>query len=128
MKVSKSSWHYWIYKNSFEHGCAFEPNNLCPYFWRVVGGGIKILVVTAVVAIVLGFVGWLFYAHTGATFVSTAVIGVIIAVSVNWDEIRWAYEERFGKSEEVETPEPGLLRSWLKAKKDKVCPVIEMVE
>ncbi len=129
MIVRKSSWHYWLYKTSFEHTAySHKPTNLCPYFWRVVAGGSKVLIVAAFAAAILFIIGWCFYTHTAWSIAATVLITAIVAASSFQDEIRNFFSSTENEGEVAETPEPGLIRSWLKAKKDKVCPVIELVE
>ncbi len=136
MKVSESSWHYWLYEVSFENGKPHgRETNLCPYFWRVVGGASKLLIVIAVLLALLAAIGFGFWKYTAIAFGLVTVISVAIALIDYEREIKNFFtssgDGTSGDGTEPEPkrePEPGLLRSYLKAKKDKVCPPIEFVE
>lgn len=114
MKIRKSSWHYKIVEMTSDGNV---PANLCGYFWRLVLG----LVAIASLLGMLGFIGWLTYEKWPWSIIA---IGVTVLV---FGSIMWA----FGLCSHLPnrpSSEPGLFRQWLKAKKDKVCPLIEYVE
>lgn len=45
-KMSRTSWHFWFYKHVYD--AYYVPHNLCPYFWRLVGGFFIALVLTPI--------------------------------------------------------------------------------
>jgi hypothetical protein len=127
MKVRKSAWHHWFYGFGFEH-CQWQPEttNLCSYFWRTVWGVLKTLIIIAVAGAILTVAGMCFYSAPWFSIGCVAAVGVVIAVASNWSTIK--YRLNPGRYDSESAPEPGLLRSYIKAKKDKVCPLIEFVE
>ncbi len=126
MKVRKSSWYHWFYTFGFEQ---YERHpgktNLCSYFWRTVWGVFKCLLIVAVVGTIVTVAGMCLYNALWLSIGCLAVVGAVIAFASNWTRIKFFLNP--GRYENKE-PEPGLLRSYIKAKKDKVCPLIEFVE
>ena len=113
MEINSDSWHYKFYKLGYGAGHVPYRTNLCSYFWRtVLGLGIAVFVVLFVLAC-LGIVGFVAYHHTAIFFTGigglVAVFGLIML------------NEYWGDAE------PGLLRAYLRAKKEKVCPLVEIV-
>ncbi len=125
MEVRTNSWHYKLYRFGSD---AFLPSqtNLCRYFWRVVWGAfIGTLLCAAGVSIVVA-VSYAFYRYTATSFMVFGGIGAAMGLGVltfhikeRWDERKWAVGGV--------KPEPGLIRSYLRAKKDKVCPLVTFV-
>jgi len=126
MEIKNDSWHHWLYEVGHCDTSVPQRTNLCKYFWRVMAG---ILVVTATCIIctsaVVG-IGVMFYLHT---FLMFAVLGGIAAL-VGLFYLYWRHQERAWKRRNIQgyqEPEPGLVFSYLKAKKDKVCPLVTIV-
>jgi len=104
MKVRKSSWHYkvWRWSNGKE-----EPTNLCAYFWHV----------AFVLLICASPLGWI------------AFLLAAIGAAGEWLQDKWdARSYRRGPRPPKVPREPGLIRSYLRAKKARVCPLIEFVD
>lgn len=123
MKIRKDSWHYKLYEKSYsEHRFPESNTNLCKYFWRVIGGTILLAFQVASVCIVLGAIGFLFYKYTlisvSVVAVIAAIVGLYVLYNISDRKHAPGYQE----------PEPGLLRSYVRAKKDRVCPLITFVE
>ena len=132
MEIREGSWHYWLYEMSYsQHRMPAQNTNLCKYFWRVVGGAIWTTFIAAVIGIVLGAIGFLFYKYTLFTVTAVAVAAAIVWVSVlcvyvsERLDLR-AYRKRSQPG--YQEPEPSLLRAYLRAKKEKVCPLITVVK
>jgi len=124
MKIQKDSWHYKLYEKSYsEHRFPASNTNLCKYFWRVLGGTILLAFQVASVSIVLGAIGFLFYKYTLIMVSVVAVIAAIVGLYV-----LYTYISDRKHAPGYQEPEPGLLRSYLRAKKAKVCPLITFVE
>lgn len=128
MKVSRNSWHFKVYRGfGFDSGFYKEPSNLCPYFWRVVWGLTKGAIIVALCGLLLFMLGTVVFTYPFWSLGGTAVIALFCAICAYWDEIR-SFLSRNAPESDVPEPEPGLIRSYIKAKKDKVCPMIEVVE
>jgi hypothetical protein len=127
MKIRKDSWHYKLYEKSYsEHRFPASNTNLCKYFWRVIGGTIYLAFCIAVICAVLIGLGFLFYEHTLIS-VSVVAVGVaIVGLCVLYTYISDRADLRHALG--YQEPEPGLLRSYVRAKKAKVCPLINFVE
>ena len=129
MEIRKNAWHYSLYSFSFRYGSDGNPTNLCSYFWRVVGGMLKgAMIGSTSLAILLG-IGALVYNYPLTSLGVGAVGTVCILIASNWPSIRYYVNKKLYRTVgEVEEREPGLLRSYLEAKKDKICPLIAFVE
>ena len=115
MKISTKSWHYRL--NSFLINGQLKSQSLCNYFWRTLASvfvvtfilltSLAIFVVGPIVAIVTWNVAYL------APTLGGVGMYLFLCILANLDE----FDSRIAKK--------GLLPSYLKAKKDKVCPLIE---
>ena len=123
VRINTSSWHYrLIYNSDFR-----VPGNLCAYFWKVV-----FLVVWYIVASVVVFIGVfaalmamllpLFGVYIGAGLIATVVLYVMLG-SILIDLYRETdhYRARATNS----TADANIAIEWVKAKKNKVCPMLE---
>lgn len=146
MIISKNSWHYKLLQKK-SHGVI--PTSLCSYFWNVVwtivknyiypfgililfsvvvGTGALITVgiyekpeITSVVFIILSFATGL------GTLIFTFAIAFLLASLKNlYDDLTFKRENN--KSQEKVDKQSGLLVSYLKAKKQKICPIITFTE
>lgn len=156
MKINKNSWHYKLVDH-FDHDVVreliYKKNvTLCQYFWSVVGALIKAGIVVAGAAVVVALVGVLLYGlfcalmfllipFTGAfmnykvydvglmtvAFITlgSTFLGVMAACNGDMEVVPdWMKSN----TTEQEDKQPSLLWSWIKAKKDKVCPLIKLEE
>jgi len=151
MIIKKDSWHYklldffgdspweWGYHGSF---------GLCPYCRRVFLALFKALVVCLVLLVPLFFVAAYIafcfgYPISGQPFLlagaGAAVIAftAFIAINVCWGDLLRGKENAFLQRISIKKSferkpkkpkEPGLIRVWLKAMHDKVCPSITLEE
>jgi hypothetical protein len=128
MEISKDSWHYRV-----QRWCDFTvPNNLCKYFW---------MTVLAVIGTPAFFLAVGFFVVAGAvlallpfwwTFAESALVLVVIIGSAEIIGLSWLLgqiiQERheqeiyFGKRER---PVPSLSAAWVRAKKQKICPILK---
>ncbi len=134
MKISSTSWHYRLWHlNRFRDDC---PTSLCSYFWQVTG---RIVLFFGVPLGVVAFLAYLlyYYATTNLSGLLTvlAVIGAVVAVAgltglaTWWQDRRWtASLDEFGNPPKRKRKQPNLVVAWIKAKKEKVCPRIEVVD
>jgi hypothetical protein len=102
MKISRKSWHYRFLKWM---RCSPIPDNLCGYFWVVVLAGLAIAAISTV----------------------AVVLSPIWVPAWVYCKLQDRFDEKFPPKEKP-AREPGLLRQWLKAKKDRVCPLLEWTE
>ena len=113
MEFKKDSWHYKLYK-IVSDGYPPSTTNLCAYFWKVVFGLFSIAIGCVFGLTLLGLIGFVFYKFTLYSFAGLGILLLLIALLVIRD--RRPYNR-----------EPGLVYLYLKAKKDKVCPIITFV-
>lgn len=137
MKVKRNSWHFTLY--CFFRQCVdssgdgpfefyelltrrhtlrrtYRPSSLCRYFWFCFFCALTIPLLATVAVL---FIGVLF----------VIVMPFLWLYEVYEDRRkrkRWA---KGTESSEIKVPsEPNMLRQFVKAKKDKVCPLIEVVD
>jgi hypothetical protein len=130
MEIRKNKWHYHLYTMGFENAyCGEGPTNLCSYFWRVVYGTIKVVIIAAVLLGILFGAGVIIFKWPFES--SSLIVAVALCITFSYNQVRiknFFYAKRHREFVNDEVREPGLLRSYIKAKKDKVCPLIEFVE
>ena len=122
MKLSKKSWHYWLLRKTGYYDSHFVQVNLCWYFWQVMATlfiKMPVIFVIAVLTVVLAPI-WL------------PLFGLIclgVWVYSKWEDRQLQLKIAAGMHPWDSWPKkPSLFRAWLKAKKDKVCPVIEWTD
>ncbi len=126
MKIRRNSWHYWFYTFCRE-GFTPQSTNLCRYFWRVVLGMGIVTFLCAFAALMITVVGLLFYEHTLGMFIA---IGVIVA-GVSMIPLYFYIQDKLAERRRApgyRKPGPGLLRLYLRAKKEKVCPIVTFAD
>lgn len=106
MKISKRSWHYELLHNHNN-----PPKNLCTYFWVTVIKSAFLIALTGALIFAAGCVVYIFFIHTILGWMLLPAGGLI-----------WLGARRWGKR--IPRP-PGLIRSYIRAKKERVCPLIE---
>ena len=139
MQVSEQSWHlrYVRFMDASPRGEPYVPRDLCSYFWTVVAlVALPTLVGLAVLTVIV-FGGFQLYEAFRDNFWTTSLIvgiaiGIPITITAVILAIRSIVRWRSGRPVRVKKPkrkkEPGLVRSYLSAKKRRVCPLIEVVE
>jgi hypothetical protein len=124
MKISESAWHYNLYRMGFDGGHASGTANLCSYFWRTVAGGLKALCFVGFLLAIVVLAGMVIFQHPWWCLAAVAVIAAVI-LYIEYGPTDLPHRD----GTPLETiREPGLIRSYIQAKKDKVCPLIEFVE
>ena len=151
MKVSRGSWHYKLWKLTHPNP-ADEPKNLCRYFWRCVLtvviplglGGLALMGVGAIALLVFknaAISGFIVSGVCLAAFIIFAIYKLICWRGAwLWDVIcnGFIYGGK-GFATGVTAPykgvrytakkkRPSLFIAYLKAKKQKACPMIEVVD
>ncbi len=121
MKVKRSSWHCKISNlGSFER----SNDNLCCYFWRLVG---KVILFVAAM-IIIGFsIGVIIYWFFMPGFWISNTIMLLFIYSIFALPILTIYflRRKLGKS--LEMPYGNIVVEYMAAKKKKVCPLIEYI-
>ena len=131
LKISDRSWHYRLWR--FGRESHTEPKDLCRYFWHILivklllPGVILTLAVSGIV--LLALLVWNNLA-TSAMIVAAIVLGAAILAWIFYLAYRLDKRSAAKKaSRELEPPrEPGVVRSYLVARKRKVCPLIHVEE
>ena len=118
MEIKRSSWHCKI--SNF--GGDFERNNdnLCLYFWRLVG---KLTLLLAVV-ILFSFCGYSYFTDD-QLIPNTIMILFLLSCFFLPPLVIWLIRGKFGKSPEM--PYGNIVTAYLAAKKEKVCPLIKYI-
>ncbi len=133
MNISKSSWHYRVL-DKLDMLSAWHDETLCLYFWKVV-------VVVVFAPLIIGGVTWLVTVPFWWSFFSISLaiailIGVIEIAGLSiWLKIlvstRHEAEIEAG-TRVAPRPKPykppSLLRLWLKARHEQICPIIEFTD
>ena len=119
MKVKRTAWHYKVR----HFGRDFVPynDNLCRYFWGVVG--------TLGLASFVGFclIGFMYMYLTNVFVVSTTIMIIFVLSSFILPLLTiHCLRKKFGKSPEM--PYGNIFIEYMRAKKRKVCPLIEYVD
>lgn len=120
MKIKRSSWHYKVSKfwEVFER----DNDNLCRYFWRIVG---KLFVLCFVCfALVLCLYGY----FTDPQIVSNTIMLLFVISSFIIPILAiWYLRKKVGKPIGA-FKEDNIFIEYVKAKKRKICPLIEYVD
>lgn len=122
-----------------------DPVSLCPYFWIVVlraplywlfntkpgiilFGLIAFFTAWTAVTFVGGNAWWVFPAWAFGLAAATAVVVALSGlIAVGWDKFKDWNDKRKHSKPKVEK-EPSLVTEFVKAKKSKVCPILEFEE
>lgn len=148
MIISKDSWHYKLLEIWDREPYEYRKYSLCQYFWTVVwfilitplvvvGGTIIAvgvlwcLLLTPVIGLISGFIGHPLSIINFDVFGTGLVIDLLLVfvLGVSLYSEGKVFPSWFPKkpttSKKVES-KPSLLFAWIKAKKDKFCPLIEV--
>lgn len=110
MKINTNSWHYKLLRKT---GCNKMPKDLCGYFWALVGRA------------VVGLVGLaLLCALCMLIFITIATKGLILLFAVGIASLIAGIVFFITELEDSDN----LFFSWLRARKQKICPIIEYVD
>ena len=148
MELSKNSWHYKLLRWRHVSKQEIEDQTLCEYFWLVIqnifiilmGSAIIILFGILVVLILLTPFINVFHAVDAPALIISYLIWTLIYLIplvgankylANCDKYDQPYPfwgktyRRLFKRPKIKGPKQlGLLKSYMKAKKDKICPLI----
>ena len=120
MKVKRSSWHYKVNYFGSDWG-ERKHDNLCAYFWRTVA---KLFIVT----FFLGIFSLLGYEFFTSGFMAPIIIMVLFIASVLCMPPMAInlLRKKLGKSPEM--PYGNIVVEYMRARKQKMCPLIEYVD
>ena len=148
MNVNTKSWHYRFNVWRTNTWKTRRKNTLCSYFWFTV---INMAFISSAVAVCVGLVYMLGYGfheellkygydflsfpyYTGHLIVlllGCLLILCVVLVALVFLTVGWNVKLLFDKSIDLlnkrsnKEKEPGLVMSYIKAKKSKICPIIE---
>lgn len=153
MIIKKNSWHYRMNVWKRHEWRTQKARTLCGYFWFTVGTMLLTISVPFMAYLVLFILGgsmvhdmrvlvfiaelptyWNFatYPLTGVVFICGILAICACLFLIFWAAVHTgAWVEKKLKSrpkKEKTVREPGLLASYLKARKEKVCPIIKFEE
>jgi len=145
IEVSKQAWHYRLYTKAWEA----EPKNLCLYFWGTVTAPLLLfamaiggffaglsyqtrrrMVVAGFVLLsawMIGVLAWAIYQNPWTALLIPAVILGLLALVVIVVGIGLAVESHRGE-ESQGASSSRLTWEFAKAKKQKICPLIKVVD
>lgn len=122
--INRNAWHYKVWKkcggSEWRYGRYDRNISLCGYVQRIFWTGLLFLIMIACIAFLVGMVlyQFIFAVIHHPMFVGSIVGGVLVVVAV----LYWLTSHDWSSSPEEK--ELGIFGQWLKAKKDKVCPLI----
>jgi len=123
MKVKRSSLHCRIsnFGGNYPRGHGRENDNLCCYFWRIVGKLVFLSIVSSWIIFIL-------YQYFTSPQLIPNTIMVLFLISIVIVPIISIHYIRKIKGEPVKLSCENILYEFLKAKKRKVCPLIEYID
>ena len=130
MKVKKSSWHYKLNENMQSTYIEHSGHNLCRYFWMTVGSMCKVCIGCSLIALLFVLIGaiskgiWLGIASYCLNDVVLQIISWLFLTSVIITPSAAIYYLR-RRDISTEIPTPNILVEFIKAKKNKYCPMID---
>jgi hypothetical protein len=144
LQVRANSWHYWVWRlGRAEYK---RPKNLCRYFWHCTFKIVAALIVTGLMVTgitAIGILIWSFpivFSKVVILLAIAAGLFVVLGYIVGaWVDRRKATEDEREKkkverlvAKSQEPPKPpstlGLIWAFIKAKKEKYCPLIQVVD
>ena len=120
MKVKRTAWHYKI--SNLGTGFERSSDNLCRYFWRLITKSLTIIISIPLAILAIGFAIYSVVSDPPALivflfFISSAMFPGLAV---------WFMRKKLGKSPEM--PYGNIVTEYIKAKKEKVCPLIVYIE
>ena len=127
IRISRSSWHYKLY--SLGSDWHVEQENLCRYCRVALAGLFKIVLIVGIMATVIGLAGFctyrlfIFECTMFSTYQVNTIIGHLVLVGL----VSLLVLRR--KISLSSTPKQvNLIGAWISAKKQKICPLVEIVD
>lgn len=128
MEISSKSWHYRLWRFGRENPYT-RPRDLCRYFWHI--ALIKILLPVALLVFAIGGLIGLIVVIWKNPLSTAIAIGLIAAFAGFITALAYIGKRSDEKKKRRQAglepvPEPGVVRSYLAARKSKICPLIEV--
>lgn len=130
MKINTDSWHFKLYKewssSAFNFELGYKSLSLCKYFWSVVLAVIATILMALMPLVAIGFLAWMIWDLIGwwTLMIIPSIVGFLgLAALIGYIIERKKYSGPQTKTKEP-TPDT-LVTSYIKAKKQKVCPLLE---
>ncbi len=122
MIIKRTSWHYRLLHWTWGER---HPSSICLYFWAVfwsIALIAALVSIAAFFAVILTSPLWQFWwtPWNDRLVVAGSVIDIIVLSSIG---IHFFKKMKSGSP----AKEPTLVGAWIRAKKDKVCPLIEFI-
>ena len=134
MIVSSNSWHMKACRKVW--GAGYKPENLCKHFWVTTATLSLWLVLASIASGIIGGIGvglyFLVRAWTMDWTIAAGIILGVLAVAIlvigvgNWLDPKMKEYRRTHPPRVREPKEPNILIQWVRAKKGKYCPMIEV--
>lgn len=123
MKIKRSVWHYKI--SNLWRDCERSNDNLCRYFWGLAG---KCVVLFIGIPICIFLAGTLTYFYfTDPMWIARTIILLFICFSTIFPPVVICFvRKKFGKSPKM--PYQNIVIEYIKAKKERICPLIEYID
>ena len=124
MIVKKDSWHYKLAESVWKF--TYIPkvgNNLCKYFWMVIWAGFVYLFILLFCLFILLLVSIAFYSNIYTSISAVIAIFFGLCVFAIPSFAVFCFREYVGENIEISTP--AILSDYAKAKKNKICPMID---
>jgi hypothetical protein len=130
MNIDINCWHYWFYKEwvgpSKAYHVTFNDSNisLCSYFWCVVLGFFKWICFVILAIATIGGLGWFIYLFGLITFHHPYAVSMVVGTSIAVCLIVLLTQRAVIHV----SNSPSLLMQYVRAKKDRVCPLVTFVD
>lgn len=127
MKIDKNTWHYKLWRKSFILSRDVpDETDLCRYchkvFWQLMGIAAMAGMFVMAIGCVLGLVGIFLYRGLWLnTEITLRVIGVIAPIVL----LVYLYHRWLNGKRRPSSNNTGLVKSWMTARKQSVCPLVE---
>ena len=140
MTFSTKSWHYWL---ATKTGESPAPRTLCAYFWAIQ----ETIIVSLAILFAVSFVAWfisapIIWLFTGLVNGKLAVFSLLVSITLGsfWAYFTYYLEPNVEKKNYLEiygpekyaqkygpmpTKKVNFLHALIKAKKERVCPLIK---
>lgn len=147
---NKKSWHYRFNKcvgnSKFPVFNATRCKSICPYFWQTLWNICATLFGLSIAYLMLTAIGggaiqeylpnwsttpyplwWLWLAGIATIIIMMLMVALIVTVPVLlFLGFKWMFKKLSTKNQEkLENEQPSVIIEWVKAKKAKICPMIE---
>lgn len=134
MKINEKSWHFRLLQQTCYSKARRYQNNggsLCGYFWSVVW---ELVCLASMAFLMLGAL-WIFvyqpisyiWAPDDDKFVIVMIWAILLGVGAA-SFVGVYIHKKLPKKDKNKTKEPNILVEYIRAKKQKFCPIIEIVK